>query len=133
MRDPDRDHHERELQHEHRQTAQVAGRAPEVRDLADPDARHHPEIAEHELGRRSVCGTRAVPREGAGDGHGHHAVERERRDDVGREAVTATGRRHSHRRLSNVSRWLERAQRSCWRQNVRQSDGASVYTTAVDW
>ena len=47
--------------------------------------------------------------------------------------ANATGRRQSQRRLSSVSRWLERPQRSCWRQNVRQSDGASVSTNAVDW
>ena len=45
----------------------------------------------------------------------------------------ATGRRHSQRRLSSVSRWLERPQRSCWRQKVRHADGASVSTSAVDW
>ncbi len=45
----------------------------------------------------------------------------------------ATGRRHSQRRLGSVSRWLERPQRSCWRQNVSQSEGASVSTRAVDW
>jgi hypothetical protein len=47
--------------------------------------------------------------------------------------AAATGRRHSQPRLSSVSRWLERPQRSCWRQNVRQSGGASVSTRAVDW
>ena len=51
---------------------------------------------------------------------------------VAKEA-NATGLRHSQRRLSSVSRWLERPQRSCWRQKVRQSDGASVVTSAVDW
>ena len=32
-----------------------------------------------------------------------------------------------------VSRWLDRAQRSCCLQKVRQSEGASVSTRAVDW
>jgi hypothetical protein len=46
--------------------------------------------------------------------------------------VDVAGLRHSHGRLRSVSRWLERPQRSRWRQKRGKWDGASVSTSAVD-